>query len=279
MNGSRGQRLNGPSTYFRTCSCAAVSIAQALTQRALNGESDRSLKFGKSSGMWLVGFPAKFELHSCLLTESHCGVLVSSCALCVTRLPALPPQFNDRGWDHEDNLGKGKHIEFGDVGQNTVELWTLESGGGWVHPIHVHLVVSRSVTHCLPPPPPFRCNCSARTWLIGWPSCWSQAVAVFEGHVHGVDVPSAHKRQQPLTGSRSGVPQDFFCVAWQGADWDGKAASASTPWKPCPPELRYAPKDVRPTQPAARFPAGDVTVGKLYNLCEYLHPSSGRGNT
>jgi hypothetical protein len=51
-------------------------------------------------------------------------------------------QFNDRGWDHEDNLGKGKHIEFGDVGQNTVELWTLESGGGWVHPVHVHLVVS-----------------------------------------------------------------------------------------------------------------------------------------
>jgi hypothetical protein len=38
--------------------------------------------------------------------------------------------------------------------------------------------------------------------------------------------------------------QDFFCVAWQGADWDGKAASVSTPWKPCPSELRYAPKDV-----------------------------------
>ena len=55
----------------------------------------------------------------------------------------LHPQFNDRGWDHEDNLGKGKHIEFNNVGQNTVELWTLESGGGWVHPIHVHLVVSR----------------------------------------------------------------------------------------------------------------------------------------
>jgi FtsP/CotA-like multicopper oxidase with cupredoxin domain len=37
--------------------------------------------------------------------------------------------------------GKGKHIEFNDVGQNTVELWTLESGGGWIHPIHIHLVV------------------------------------------------------------------------------------------------------------------------------------------
>ena len=59
-------------------------------------------------------------------------------ARCVLHL-----QFNDRGWDHEDNLGKGKHIEFNNVGQNTVELWTLESGGGWVHPIHVHLVVSR----------------------------------------------------------------------------------------------------------------------------------------
>ena len=37
--------------------------------------------------------------------------------------------------------GKGKHIEFNDVGQNTVELWTLESGGGWIHPVHIHLVV------------------------------------------------------------------------------------------------------------------------------------------
>jgi hypothetical protein len=27
------------------------------------------------------------------------------------------------------------------VGQNTVELWTLESGGGWIHPVHIHLVV------------------------------------------------------------------------------------------------------------------------------------------
>ena len=34
--------------------------------RAMKGESDRSLKFGKSAGMWL---------------------------------------FNDRGWDHEDTLG------------------------------------------------------------------------------------------------------------------------------------------------------------------------------
>jgi hypothetical protein len=60
----------------------------------------------------------------------------------LTSLHRPAAQFNDRGWDHEDNLGKGKHIEFGNVGQNTVELWTLESGGGWVHPIHVHLVVS-----------------------------------------------------------------------------------------------------------------------------------------
>ena len=27
------------------------------------------------------------------------------------------------------------------MGQNTVELWTLESGGGWIHPVHIHLVV------------------------------------------------------------------------------------------------------------------------------------------
>ena len=38
--------------------------------------------------------------------------------------------------------------------------------------------------------------------------------------------------------------QDFFCVAWQGADWDGKASSSGGGWKPCPTELRYAPKDV-----------------------------------
>lgn len=27
-----------------------------------------------------------------------------------------------------------------DVGQNTWELWRLDTGGGWFHPIHVHLV-------------------------------------------------------------------------------------------------------------------------------------------
>jgi hypothetical protein len=44
--------------------------------------------------------------------------------------------------------GKGKHIEFDNVGQNTVELWTLESGGGWIHPVHIHLVV-RVIVHPL----------------------------------------------------------------------------------------------------------------------------------
>ena len=38
--------------------------------------------------------------------------------------------------------GLGKHIEYNDVGQNTVELWTIESSGAWIHPIHVHLIVS-----------------------------------------------------------------------------------------------------------------------------------------
>ena len=68
-------------------------------------------------------------------------------------LPAL--QFNGRGWDKNDNLGKGKHIEFDDVGQNTVELWTLEAGGGWVHPVHIHLVVSTLAW--LTPHPPHCC--------------------------------------------------------------------------------------------------------------------------
>ncbi len=40
---------------------------QNLTARAMRGETDRSLKFGKSSGMWLL---------------------------------------NDRGWDHADTLGE-----------------------------------------------------------------------------------------------------------------------------------------------------------------------------
>jgi FtsP/CotA-like multicopper oxidase with cupredoxin domain len=27
-----------------------------------------------------------------------------------------------------------------DVGQNTFELWMFKTGGGWYHPIHVHLI-------------------------------------------------------------------------------------------------------------------------------------------
>jgi spore coat protein A, manganese oxidase len=26
------------------------------------------------------------------------------------------------------------------VGQNNVELWSLESGGGWIHPVHIHMI-------------------------------------------------------------------------------------------------------------------------------------------
>jgi bilirubin oxidase len=26
------------------------------------------------------------------------------------------------------------------VGQNTWELWLLKTGGGWFHPIHIHLI-------------------------------------------------------------------------------------------------------------------------------------------
>ena len=34
-------------------------------------------------------------------------------------------------------------------------------------------------------------------------------------------------------------------MAWQGADWDGKAvADATSGWRPCPSELRFASKDV-----------------------------------
>lgn len=44
-----------------------------MEDRALTGDFDRSLKFGHGGGLWAV---------------------------------------NGRGWDHNDNLGKGKHIEF-----------------------------------------------------------------------------------------------------------------------------------------------------------------------
>ena len=220
---------------------------QALTQRALNGESDRSLKFGKSSGMWLVS-PCRVQLRSCFLMTIFCGVLVASCALSDTHTCCLPLQFNDRGWDHEDNLGKGKHIEFGDVGQNTVELWTLESGGGWVHPIHVHLVVSW-FAHLASAAALLLQSCcrlsSDDLMPLGLPTCAMPCIRwPCIGWCHP---PITHKWQESivLLTCRSCL-QDFFCVAWQGADWDGKAASASTPWKPCPSELRYAPKDVSP---------------------------------
>ena len=26
------------------------------------------------------------------------------------------------------------------MGQNNVELWSLESGGGWIHPVHIHMI-------------------------------------------------------------------------------------------------------------------------------------------
>ena len=44
----------------------------------------------------------------------------------------------------------------------------------------------------------------------------------------------------PLTFECCSV-QDFFCVAWQGANWDGSASSGGG-WQPCPTELRNAPK-------------------------------------
>jgi hypothetical protein len=37
------------------------------------------------------------------------------------------------------------------------------------------------------------------------------------------------------------VLQDFFCIAWQGDDWDG-GSSGGGGWKPCPKELINAPK-------------------------------------
>lgn len=74
-------------------------LLDALEARALAGDADRDLEFGKKNGnLWLM---------------------------------------NGRGWD---DPRKPRHIEFSNVGQNNVELWNLKSGGGWIHPVHVHLV-------------------------------------------------------------------------------------------------------------------------------------------
>jgi hypothetical protein len=58
--------------------------------------------------------------------------------------------------------------------------------------------------------------------------------------------------------------QDFFCMAWQGADWDGKAtADTTTGWKPCPSELRYASKDVSRLLITCHLSLPAITVCKL----------------
>jgi FtsP/CotA-like multicopper oxidase with cupredoxin domain len=44
-------------------------------------------------------------------------------------------QLNDKGWEDDET-----HIDFDNVGQNNVELWSLESGGGWIHPVHIHMI-------------------------------------------------------------------------------------------------------------------------------------------
>jgi hypothetical protein len=41
-----------------------------------------------------------------------------------------------------------------DIGQNNIELWNFKTGGGWIHPIHVHLVVRASLL----PPAPSHCK-------------------------------------------------------------------------------------------------------------------------
>ena len=76
---------------------------------------------------------APLALHSTVL---HPAKLWSYNILCAALLHSITD------FSHVTAPGKGRHIEFSDVGQNTIELWTLEAGGGWVHPVHIHLVVS-----------------------------------------------------------------------------------------------------------------------------------------
>ncbi|HSB81845.1 MAG TPA: multicopper oxidase domain-containing protein [Candidatus Methylomirabilis sp.] len=62
-------------------------------------------------------------------------------------LPALPPIVRQREWDFSGGTGEwtiNDRLFNPDVisafpRQNTAELWTLKSGGGWQHPIHIHL--------------------------------------------------------------------------------------------------------------------------------------------
>ena len=52
------------------------------------------------------------------------------------------------GWTINGQTWDTAKIAAADVGQNTWEVWRLETGGGWFHPVHIHLIdmfVIRSV--------------------------------------------------------------------------------------------------------------------------------------
>jgi FtsP/CotA-like multicopper oxidase with cupredoxin domain len=78
-----------------------------------------------------------------------------------TFLRELPPSSlarvaRERAWKFERNNGQwainGRFFDpervDAAVRQGVPEIWTLEAGGGWAHPIHIHLEDSRIVMHC-----------------------------------------------------------------------------------------------------------------------------------
>ena len=61
------------------------------------------------------------------------------------------------------------------MGQNNVELWSLESGGGWIHPVHIHMidgfcVAIREAGGALQPCAPELFNVPKDVIHIGWGS-------------------------------------------------------------------------------------------------------------
>lgn len=98
-----------------------AAALRSATRRALNKNHDREMKFKKQSGYWVMN--------------------------------------NNVGWDH--NINKqvratvadaeqkkrdsehGTHMVASNIGQNVIEVWELQSGGGWVHPV-------RRFSACMP---------------------------------------------------------------------------------------------------------------------------------
>jgi FtsP/CotA-like multicopper oxidase with cupredoxin domain len=93
-----------------------AAIADA-TQKALNGYWDRQMHFKKQGDFWVINNLGWGEN-----INKHPRAAVADAAQ-----SARDAEF-------------GSHLIAPNVGQNFVEIWQLKAGGGWVHPVHVHLI-------------------------------------------------------------------------------------------------------------------------------------------